>query len=177
MTWVDVLLVIALVAVAALSAERRWVGVLVCAGGLLLLGPLLGLAAVSPLLSLIAALLAGLLLALLAGRLTRARHGRGAAGTVLGGFFGLLLGCALLLTAVTSLPVEARADGLYYPPTNLAAPITTGVRDSFFFAYGRSVLLQPLLAAQANADPAVTGSFGGLTAFLHDWLVPVKPWE
>ncbi len=177
MTWVDVLLVIALVAVAALSAERRWVGVLVSAGGLVLLGPLLGLAAVSPLLALIAALLAGLLLALLAGRLTRSQHRPGAAGTLLGGFFGLLLGCALLLTAVTALPVERRADGLYYPPTNLVAPVNSGVRDSFFFAYGRSVLLQPLLAGQANSDPAVSGSFGGLTAFLHEWLVPAKPWE
>ena len=48
---------------------------------------------------------------------------------------------------------------------------------SAIFSVVNSVLLQPLLAGQANSDPAVSGSFGGLTAFLHEWLVPAKPWE
>ena len=53
MTWLDALLVILAVAVAALTAERRWGGVLIAVGGLLMLGPLLQLGQSAPLLALL----------------------------------------------------------------------------------------------------------------------------
>lgn len=176
MTWLDILLILAGVAVAALATERRWTGALLSLGGLLLLRPLLLLISFSPLVAIVASLLVGLGLALLATRLT-GRSARNLAGTLAGGVTGTLFAVMLVLAVATAFPIERTADGLVYPPRTLPEPLQTAVRGSPIVGYGRSILLQPLLVGQAQTEPAVTGAMGTVTGWLHGYLVVGTPWQ
>lgn len=173
MTWLDALLALLVMSVAALTTERRWTGAIMAVVALLALGPLLRIGLDSPVTALLAAVVVGLLLAVLGTRFIR-ESGRGTAGAVAGGIAGLLLGGVLLLAMLVSLPIGRTPEGsLVYPPQNLPASIQTAANRSPLVAYGRSVLLQPLLASQPNSEPA---SQLAITAWLHDWLVPGEPW-
>lgn len=173
MTWLDALLVILVVAVAALTAERRWGGVLIAVGGLLLLGPLLRLGQSAPLLALLLAVAAGLLLAVMSARFIRTPV-KPLPGLIAGSVAGLVFGAALLLAVLTSLPVQLSADNtISYPPRDLPPVIQAAADASPLLAIGRTVTLQPLLAAQPNSEPA---SSQPLTVWLHEWLVPGEPW-
>ncbi len=173
MTWVDLILIAVAVAVAALAARRGWAGALMAAVGLTLVRPLLMVADMSPLAGTLLALAAGLGLALLASRINSSAA-ETPVGMVAGGIFGLALGAVLVLTATMSLPLQQTAAGLVYPSADLPAWLSDGVQRSMLTGYGRSVLLQPLLAVQANADPV---SAMPLTSWLHDFLVIGTPWE
>lgn len=173
MTWLDALLVILAVAMAALAAERRWSGFIIAGAGLLLLGPLLRLGQSNPLLALLAAVAAGLLLAIITARVLRTPDNT-LPGAIAGGAAGLLFGAALLLAALTSLPVQVSATNtINYPPRDLAPVVQRAVDSSPLVRFGRSVTLQPLLAASGSQDAVVNHP---LTAWLHDWLVPGEPW-
>lgn len=159
--------------VAALTTERRWTGAIIAAAGVLLLGPLLRLGLDSPVTALLAAVVVGLLLAILTSRFIR-DTGPSRAGAVVGGIAGLVFGATLLLSALVSLPIGRTAEGsLVYPPQNLPVSVQGAANRSPLVAYGRSVLLQPLLANQQNSEPA---SQWTVTRLLHDWLVPGEPW-
>lgn len=173
MTWLDALLVILVVAVAALTAERRWGGVLIAVGGLLMLGPLLQLGQSAPLLALLLAVAGGLLLAVLSARLLRTPVNP-VPGLIAGSAAGLVFGAVLLLAVLTSLPVQVNADNtISYPPRNLPPVIQAAADASPLVGLGRTVTLQPLLAVQPNSPAASQHPF---TGWLHDWLVPGEPW-
>src|SRR5690554_1085580 len=118
-TWVDAVLV-AIVAVAtAFGAQRRLVGLVVGVGAVLLLKPLLVVGSRSPVIALVAALVGGILLAILSQRLTAPGMRQRWPTMVAGGAGGMMLGLALVVAFVTSLPIErSSADprAIYYPP-------------------------------------------------------------
>jgi hypothetical protein len=176
MSWLDLVLVAVVASVTALGAHRRLSGFFVGLGGVLLLRPLLVLAQANPFLALVAALLAGLGLSMLGRRLFQ--QNRGAAGLMrtLGGFGGLALGLALVLSLVTSLPIQrnpANPSELFYPPRNLPAPISSAVLDSRLVLLGRDILFYPLLNKQGSADAGQQRLMSGL----HRLFVVGEPWN
>ena len=117
MSWIDFALVLALISIAALGAERRLSGFLVGIGGVLLLRPLLFLADVNPFMALVVALAAGLGLSLIGRRIGNQRRGRSWFFRLLGGLGGLALGTVLVLSLATTFPLQINATGqIVYPP-------------------------------------------------------------
>ncbi len=176
MTWIDVALVLTIAATTALAAERRLSGLLLGLGGVLALRPLLVLASLNPWLALVAALLVGLALALVGRHVLQLSRVPGPLTRVAGGFGGLVLGTALVLALVTSLPIQRNPvePGLiYYPPRDLPTAVQHAVSGSTAIAVGRSVLLYPLLSAQG----AVPEAQEPVLAALHRWFVVDEPWR
>ena len=176
MTWLDALLVILVMAVAALIAERRWTGVIIAGAGLILTGPLLRLGQDAPLMALLLGIAVGLILAIMAARLLKAPvPGKGNSGLIAGSVMGLVFGAVLLLAALVSMPIGRNNQGqIVYPALDTPPAISQAVVDSPLFSYGRSILLQPLYANQVNSPAS---SQWALTRLLHDWLVPGEPWN
>ncbi len=176
MTVIDVTLVLTAATLAALGAQRRLVGLTVGLGGALALRPLLLLADMNPWLGLLGAMLVGLALALVARLLLPNAGGTGLATKVAGGLGGALLGAAVVLMLVTSLPVQRDAlnpNQLRYPPNSLPAGVRPAVERSALVQLGREVLFAPLLAAQDPVSPQRTAVTGGL----HGWVVTREPWR
>src|SRR5690625_2843510 len=175
MTWFDALLLLLALTPAVLAAERRWQGVLISTAGLVLLWPLLLLGQRLPGVALPAGVILALLSVLAAGRLTAGRRRGGTLAAVLGGVTGLLLGTTLLLAVVTGLPPGRTATGaIVYPPRDMPPGLHATLSASVLGRYGRSVVLQPLLAQQPGSDPAAEHP---LTQWLHGWLVAGEPWN
>lgn len=176
MTWIDAALVLTVAALVGLAAERRLLGALVGIGGALALRPLLVLADLNPWLALVAALLVGLALALLGRHVLPLARVPGTAARVAGGFGGLVLGVALVLALVTSLPIQrdvVERGVIYYPPNDLPRAVQGAVTRSAAVDLGKSVLLHPLLEAQG----AVAEGDARVLALLHRWFVVGEPWR
>ncbi len=176
MSWLDLVLVLIVATLTALGAERRLAGLLVGVGGVLLLHPLLLVAHANPFLGLIAALLAGLGLSLVGRRLFRMNRGGAFATRALGGLGGLALGLALVLSLVTSLPIQrnpANPREIFYPPRDLPAPVGSAVRDSHLVLLGRDILLYPLLNRQGDVHAGQERVLRGL----HRLFVVGEPWN
>jgi hypothetical protein len=176
MTWVDLALVLTVAATTALASERRLSGLLVGLGAVAALRPLLVLAQLNPWLGLVGALVVGLALALI-GRHVLPLAGVSGWGTRLaGGVGGAALGIAIVITLVTSLPIQRNPvePGLiYYPPRDLAPSMQQGIAGSELVGWGRSVLLYPLLDAQG----AVAADQRPSLAAVHAWFVVGEPWR
>lgn len=176
MSWLDLVLVAVVAAVTALGAHRRLAGLFVGVGGVLLLHPLLLLAKANPFLALLGALLAGLGLSLVGRRLLQQKRGAIVLTRALGGLGGLALGLALMLSLVTSLPIQrnpANPTELFYPPRNLPTPIASAVLDSRLVVLGRDILFYPLLTKQGQAEAGPPRLLLGL----HRLLVVGEPWN
>lgn len=174
MSWFDILLVLSFSALIALGVQRRLMGLVVGLGAVLLFRPLLIVLNGSPYIALVFALIAGLLLGLGSRFFLVRRVGTGLPFQILGGIGGTLLGCLLVLSVVTSLPIERNVNQqIVYPPNSLPKVVSSAVRKSRFVTIGRGILLYPLLEPSSN--------FSGGTKFvyknLHDFLVIGKPWE
>jgi len=176
MSWLDLVLVAVVASVTALGAHRRLSGFFVGLGGVLLLRPLLVLAHANSFLALVAALLAGLGLSMLGRRLFQQNRGATWLMRSLGGLGGLTLGLALMLSLVTSLPIQRNPTNpseLFYPPRNLPAPISSAVLDSRLVLLGRDILFYPLLSKQGRAEAGPQRLMGGL----HRLFVVGEPWN
>lgn len=175
MSWIDLVLVLIVATLTSLGAERRLAGFLVGLGGAILLRPLLLLADRNVVVGVLAALVAGLCLSLVGRRLYRQNRGGNALLTGLGGLGGLLLGVCLVITLVTSFPIQrnpANPSELFYPPRDLAPPIAKAVRDSRLVEVGRDILLYPLLVRQGDIGPVEQRVVQGL----HRLFVVGQPW-
>jgi len=176
MTWLDGVLLLIVAATTAVAAERRIAGLVVGVGGALALRPLLVLAALQPWLGLVGALIAGLALALIGRQLLPAAPRHAAWPRLLGGLGGAVLGVALVVTLVISLPIQRNPvePGLiYYPPRDLPAGLQRAVSGSTLVAFGRSVLLFPLLDARGGVEAGERPAI----AALHAWTVVGEPWR
>ncbi len=174
MTWLDLVLTGLLALSTALGAQRRMTGLLVGAGAVVLFRLLLGVFSANLLIGLAFALFAGVLLGLLGRSLVQQRRGPSLPASLLGGLGGLLLGALLILSTVTSLPIEYNARGeIVYPPQTqfLSLGLQPAVTNSRLVGLGRDILLYPLLA-QSNPDQA-----GGLLSGLHAFFVVGEPWR
>jgi hypothetical protein len=175
MTPIDVALALTLATLAALGAQRRWNGLVVGLGAALALRPLLLLADRNPWLGLLGALLVGLALALL-GRLVLPPGGNKLVARIAGGLGGAVLGAAVVLLLVTSLPIQRdplNPNQLRYPSAALPSALRPTVEGSVLVRLGREVLFAPLLAAQ---EPRSNGRTA-IAAGLHDWVVTGEPWR
>lgn len=176
MTVLDVALVITAALVAALASQRRLGGLMVGLGGALVLRPLLLLGDMNPWLGLFGALLVGLGLALAGRLLLPGAGGSGVWPRIAGGLGGAALGVVIVLTLVTSLPIQRDAlnpNQLRYPPQDLPATVRPLVDRSALVQIGREVLFAPLLAVQ---DPSSSERTSVMNA-LHAWLVTSEPWR
>ncbi len=176
MTAVDVTLVLTVATIAALAAQRRLVGLLVGVGGAIVLRPLLLLGDMNPWLGLFGALLVGLGLALVGRLLLPGGGGSGWLVRVVGGGSGAILGVAVALTLVTSLPIERDAlnpNQLKYPPRDLPSVARPSIEGSLIMQFGREVLFAPLLATQEPRSP----ERAALARALHGWVVVGEPWR
>lgn len=175
MTWIDLALLLIVVLVTTVAAEKRLSGLLVGLGSVLLLKPLLLLGSISAVGALLTALALGAGLLLLGVRLAQSWVVSDVAGQWLGGMGGLLLSTVLVLALVTALPIERNAHAqIVYPPQKVARSTAAALQESRFVRLGRNILLYPLLAA--GKDPAVTGADGNLYKWLHGYLVVGTPW-
>ena len=176
MTVLDALLVLTVATVAGLAAQRRLVGLVVGAGGVLALRPLLLLAEGNPWLGLAGALLVGLALALAGRLLLPGTASQGAWTYVAGGLGGAALGVLIVLTLVTSLPIQRDAlnpNQLRYPPQDLPSSVRPAVERSMLVQLGREVLFAPLLAQQEARAPERNAVMNAL----HGVVVVGEPWR
>lgn len=173
-TWLDAILVLMLAVFVAVGAQKKLIGFFVGAGAVLLLRPLLSLAENNVGLAAAVGLLGGLALGLLGRRIGVGQSQNHWAYNTLGGFGGLLLGLALLLALVTSLPIQrnpANAQEIFYPPRNAPAGLYQTFQNSRLVGEGRSILLYPLLHQDGFSDTQRR-----VYAGLHDWLIVDEPW-
>ena len=176
MTVVDVALALTVATLAALGSQRRLVGLVVGLGGVSALRPLLLLADMNPWLGLVGALLAGLALALVGRLLLPSAGGSSLLTRVAGGVGGAALGVAVVITLVTSLPIQRdplNPNQLRYPPQDLPTVVRPALERSMLVQLGREVLFAPLLA---NQDP-LSPERSAVTAALHSWVVIGEPWR
>ena len=176
MSVLDVLLVLTVATVVGLASQRRLVGLLVGVGGAVALRPLLILADANPWLGLAGALLAGLALALTGRLLLPGTRSQSAWTYVAGGVGGAALGAAIVLTLVTSLPIQRDAlnpNQLRYPPRDLPSSVRPIVDGSTLVQVGREVLFAPLLVQQDVRSPERHAVMNAL----HGWVIVGEPWR
>jgi hypothetical protein len=176
MSVLDLALVLVVATAAALGATRRIVGLVVGVGGALLLRPLLLLADVNPWLAIGGAVVVGVGLAVVARQLLQVWSAHGPLGSLLGGAGGALLGVALVLTLVTSLPIgrsPLNPNELVYPPDSLPVALRPSAQRSLLVGVGREVLFAPLLE-DLGVLPA---SRAAVVLTLHRWVVVGEPWR
>lgn len=174
MNWIDIVLVLALGAMTALAAQRKLSGLFVGLGGMILLRPLLLLGHLSGPLAVLVALLVGVALGFAGRTVSRKVRRDLPVFSLLGGLGGFLLGVALLIVVVTSLPIGHDISGrIVYPPQDLREPFVTAVQRSRLVDEGRDILLYPLLERQGLIP---NGERATLHA-LHDFFIVGTPWE
>lgn len=172
LTFIDLLLALALAAFIGLGARRKLAGLVVGLGSLLLFHPLLLVFNGNEYVALSLALIAGLLLGFACRFLPAPQRGLDVPFGVLGGLGGFCLGALLVLVTVTSLPVERNIQNqVVYPGGDLRPAIRSAARRSPLVDVGRDIVLYPLLEAQL--EPGSKGLYGAL----HSFLAIGEPWE
>jgi len=168
----DLALLLFWASVVFLAAQRGFLGLLVGVVGVLLLRPLLLLAAVNILPALAAALAVGLLLALSVRPFPQLSHRQPRWGHALGALGGVFLGGALVLALLVSLPVGRDLSGaVRYPAPDI--PFAEVVQRSRLGAVGRAILLYPLHERSGQ----VASENRGVLRVLHGLFVVGQPWR
>jgi len=173
-TWVDVLLAIVVAVLTAAGAHRKLTGLFVGVGALMALGPLLRFGQSSPWAAVAIAAVVGLVLGLLGRRFQDPGRGPAWPYQVLGGLGGAVVGVALVLALVTSLPLQrnpANTAEIFYPPRNLPSGVSSALQSSPLISLGRTILFYPLLP-QEQYTATEQRAYGAL----HSWLVVGEPW-
>lgn len=171
-TPIDVALLLLWAAVVWLSAQRGVLGFVIGFIGLLFLRPLLLLAerhaALALLLALVVGILVGVGVRLLPGLSLRQPRW----GYLLGAFGGVLLGGALVVALLVSLPLGRDFSGaLRYPDPEM--PLAGALQDSRLVHAGRAILLYPLLEQRGQ----LAAEQRSLVATLHRFFVVGEPWR
>ncbi|HZW28229.1 MAG TPA: hypothetical protein VFF08_07220 [Trueperaceae bacterium] len=174
-TWVDVLLAVLVAVLTAAGVHRRLIGLFVGLGAALALGPLLRLGQSSPWTAVAVAAVLGLVLGLLGRRLYDPGRGPVWPYQVLGGVGGAVLGAALVVALITSLPISRSARGLHYPPHQPDTALYRTLNRSPLVLVGRTIVFYPVLPAEelAKLRPYEQRVYAGL----HDVFVPGEPWS
>ncbi len=174
MNWIDLIFIIILAATTALAAQRSLSGLAIGIAGVLLLKPLLMLLQLSTFLALIFAILLGLMLGIGGRLISRNVRISPLPSRILGGLGGFVLGLALLLVTVTSMPLERDLNGaIVYPPRNLTMPYAGALQQSRLADLGRDILLYPLLDDAGQIEAGQRAVLQGL----HGLLIIKNPWE
>jgi len=173
-TWVDLVLVCVVAVFAAAGAHRRLIGLVVGLGGALAVGPLLKLGQTSPGAAAVAAAVLGLVLGLVGRRLYDPGRRPVWPYQVAGGVGGALLGLALVVALITSLPISRSARGFHYPPHQPDTALYRTLNRSPLVLIGRTIVFYPVLPAEelARLQPYEQRVYAGL----HEVFVPGEPW-
>ena len=168
----DLTLVLVIAATTVCAAQRKLIGLLVGVGALLLLKPLLLASQLSPFVGLALALAFGLVAGFSSRWLPPQAKLRAPLRTLAGGVGGFVLGCALVLAAVTALPLGRDInDAIIYPPRDV--PLSSVLQRSQLVGLGRDILLYPLL----DRDGLVSPERRVVLRSLHGLFVARPPWE
>jgi len=167
----DLALLLLWAAVVFLAAQRGLSGLIVGVVSVLLWRPALLVAAWSPPLALAASLLVGLSLTLLLRAFPQLSYRQPRWGHLVGAFGGVMLGSALVLTLLVSLPVERDLGGAVRYPAR-GTPFAEVFQRSRLGDAGRAILLYPLLERSGRVAPAHRGTL----SVLHRLLVVGQPW-
>lgn len=169
---IDILLVLLWVFVVVLTSQRGLLGFIVALAGTVLLKPLQLLTVYSPPMALVAAVGLGLLIGSAGRFIPRISYRQPRWGYLLGAFGGVILGSALVLTLIVSLPLGRDLNGaLRYPSPDL--PYQSVFQNSRLVELGRVILLYPLLRESGEFSPASRATLG----VLHTMFVVGQPWE
>ncbi len=169
---IDILLILLWVFVVVLTSQRGLLGFIVALAGTVLLKPLQLLTVYSPPLALVAAVGVGLLIGSAGRFIPRISYRQPRWGYLLGAFGGVVLGSALVLTLIVSLPLGRDLNGaLRYPSPDL--PYGSVFQNSRLVALGRVILLYPLLEGRGEFSPASRATL----SVLHTMFVAGQPWE
>ena len=172
LTPIDILLPLLWLFVVVAAAQRGLVGLIAGLAGTVFLKPLLLLAAYSAPLALVVALLLGFLLTLLVRPFPNLSYRQPRWGYLLGALGGAVLGTALVVTLLVSLPLGRDLNGaVRYPAQEM--PFSTLFERSRLVGLGRAILLYPLLAERGDVAPANRG----VLSTLHTMFVVGQPWE
>ena len=172
LTPVDILLPLLWLFVVVVSAQRGLVGLIAGLTGAVLLKPFLLLATYSAPLALVVALLVGFLVTLLVRPFPALSYRQPRWGYLLGALGGAVLGTALVLTLLVSLPLGRDVNGaLQYPAEE--TPFSALFERSRLVAFGRAILLYPLLERRGDVSPENRG----VLSVLHTMFVVGQPWE
>lgn len=168
---IDILLILLWVFVVVLTSQRGILGFIVGLAGTVLLKPLQLLTVYSPPLALVAAIGLGLLIGSAGRFIPRISYRQPRWGYLLGALGGMVLGSALVLTLIVSLPLGRDLNGaLRYPSLDL--PYRTVFQSSRLLDLGRAILLYPL---QRNGAYSPAGR--ATLNVLHTMFVVGQPWE
>lgn len=173
-SWVDALLILTVVVSTVVGVRHNVKALIIGAGAVLLLRPLLSVGANNIYFALGGALLGGLLLSIIGQRVVLPSGRRRIVGGVMGGIGGLLFGLTMLVALATALPLELTGNGsrqLYYPARDMPLGLSQALQRSEIVARGRAVLLYPLLPApEEELERALYPQLRGL-------VVVGDPWE
>ncbi len=169
---IDVVLPLLWLFIVVVSAQRGLVGLIAGLAGAVFIKPLLLLASFSAPLALVVALLLGFLVTLAVRPFPNLSYRQPRWGHLLGGLGGAVLGTALLVTLLVSLPLGRDLNGaVRYPAAEI--PFSALFERSRLVSLGRAILLYPLLAASGDVSPENRG----VLSALHTMFVVGQPWE
>ncbi len=172
LTPVDILLPLLWLFVVVVSAQRGLVGLIAGLAGAVFLKPLLLLANTSAPLALGVALLLGFLVTLLVRPFPTLSYRQPRWGYLLGALGGAVLGIALVLTLLVSLPLGRDLNGaVQYPAEEM--PFSALFERSRLVAFGRAILLYPLLEKRGDVSPQNRD----VLSALHTMFVVGQPWK
>ena len=168
----DLALVLVIAATTVCAAQRKFVGLLVGLGGVILLKPLLLTAQLSPFIGLALALVLGLAAGFCSRYLPPQTKLRTPLRTLAGGVGGFVLGSVLVLAATTALPLARDInDAVVYPSRSV--PLNATLQRSQLVGVGRDILLYPLL----DREGLIPEERRSVLRALHTLLVTRPPWE
>ena len=171
-TPIDILLPLLWLFIVVVSAQRGLVGLIAGLAGAVFLKPLLLLADTSAPLALVVALLLGLLLVLLVRPFPGLSYRQPRWGYPLGALGGAVLGTVLILTLLVSLPLGRDLNGAVQYPAE-AMPFSSLFERSRLVAFGRAILLYPLLERRGEISPQNRD----VLSALHTMFVVGQPWK
>ncbi len=169
---IDILLPLLWLFIVVVSAQRGLVGLIAGLAGAVFLKPLLLVANYSAPLALVVALLLGFLVTMLVRPFPNLSYRQPRWGYLLGTLGGAVLGTALVLTLLVSLPMGRDLSGaVRYPDKEM--PFAALFERSRLVSFGRAILLYPLLEQSGEIAPANRGVLNAL----HTMFVVGQPWE
>ncbi len=169
---IDILLPLLWLFVVVVSAQRGLVGLIAGLAGAVFIKPLLLVSSFSAPLALVVALLLGFLVTMLVRPFPNLSYRQPRWGYLAGAFGGAVLGTALVLTLLVSLPIGRDLSGaVRYPAREM--PLVTLFERSRLVSFGRAILLYPLLERSGDVAPENRG----VLSTLHTMFVVGEPWE
>lgn len=173
--WIDISAIVTLAACVALFFHKRWLGVVIGLGGILLLQPLRILAELNPLLALIAALVMTIIMAFLGLYLNSRNLLDEIIERILGGISGFLFGLVVVLALASSFPVGLNSQGSLLYPDKMPVAVQVAAKNSLLMKIGSDTALYQAYELY-NQTSLIKSANVSFIRFLHSLFVEEDPW-